>query len=192
MLRDLPWRLLALVLCRPFVFNWLKRRGERTPYIHLGPMHDRYMFRYWLFNPYSKAPDGSYPARWSWLPNIRLHHIMRADADRHLHDHPWNARTFVLRGFYLEERKGDLFNQGDEGVRILRDEHGKFAGHREIWRRSAGYTGRLLFGEYHRISHIPPGGVWTLFITWKFRGDWGFDVDGVKIPHTEYLKKNDI
>jgi hypothetical protein len=29
--------------------------------------------------------------------------------------------------------------------------------------------------------------VWTLFITWRYQGTWGFDVDGSKVPWREYL-----
>lgn len=53
--------------------------------------------------------------------------------------------------------------------------------------RIAGYTGRLLFGQYHRITAVPRDGVWTLFITWRKRGSWGFDVDGREVPWREYL-----
>lgn len=55
------------------------------------------------------------------------------------------------------------------------------------YERTAGYTGRLLFGEYHRIIEVSDGGVWTLFITWKYQGTWGFLVDGVKVPYRKYL-----
>ena len=34
--------------------------------------------------------------------NIYLHHIRRSDADRCLHDHPWNFVTFILTGGYRE------------------------------------------------------------------------------------------
>ena len=58
---------------------------------------------------------------------------------------------------------------------------------REIYKRTAGYTGRLLFGQYHRISEVSPGGVWTLFITGRKRGTWGFLVNGNKVPWRTYL-----
>jgi hypothetical protein len=34
---------------------------------------------------------------------LRLHHILRSDADRHLHDHPWDFTSFILWGEYWEE-----------------------------------------------------------------------------------------
>ncbi|WP_323026554.1 hypothetical protein [Castellaniella sp.] len=153
---------LTSLLARPAVASWIIARAQRTPYRHLGD----YMGRWWLFNPYETA-DGQRPAR-GWLrrllPSVRIHHIQRPDEDRHLHDHPWNARTVVLRGWYVEVR--------EDGRHHL---------------RYAGTTARLRFGEFHRITHVAPDGVWTLFITWRYRGAWGFLVDGHKVPWKAYL-----
>lgn len=62
---------------------------------------------------------------------------------------------------------------------------------RQFFCRLSGYTGRLLYGQFHRIETVPPAGAWTLFITWKYRGTWGFDVDGVKVPYKQYFKERD-
>jgi hypothetical protein len=56
------------------------------------------------------------------------------------------------------------------------------------WVRNQGDTATLRYGEYHRIDRISRGGVWTLFITGRHRGIWGFKVDGVKVPWREYVK----
>lgn len=166
-MRDLLWRPLVWLVTWAPVFAWLQRRGAANPYTHITSAdgQDTYMFRYWIFNPFGKDAEGDpLPARWSWLPSVRLHRIMRGDHDRHLHDHPWNARTIVLRGFYADYRNA-----------------------RCAPLRQRGYTGRLLFGQFHRILYVNTDGVWTLFFTWKYRGTWGFDVDGVKVPWREYL-----
>lgn len=166
---NLIWKLFALVLASsPGLVNWLIKRAQQTPYTHI-PSRDgkgTYMYRWWLFNPYAKDEQGNdTPARWSWLPSIRIHHIRLPDVDRDLHDHPWNARTIILRGWYTEELDGLI--------------HSQF--------RGPGYTGRLLFGQYHRIEAINTDGVYTLFFTWKLQGVWGFKVNGQKVPHYEYL-----
>jgi hypothetical protein len=88
---------------------------------------------------------------------------MREDRDRHFHDHPWAARNIVVKNYYIEQRGNDL-----------------------LW-RERGNTATLKFGEYHRIVQVASGGVWTLFITWKYRGTWGFLVDGKKVPWRQYL-----
>ena len=162
---DLLWRGVAAVLSRPSVTAWLVRRAQRTPYTHLtGDDGSVYMQRWWLFNPYPPQSDGG-TRRWAdWLPSVRVHHIRRRDLDRHLHDHPWNARTIILAGGYLEQRQ-------DGSLRPM----------------TPGKTAALRFGEYHRIDYVRPEGAVTLFITWRYRGTWGFLVDGRKVPWREYL-----
>lgn len=152
------WRAVARYVTTPLVMAQMWARASKTPYVHLLG----YMSRYWLFNPYHGEDD---VRRWWFLPfSVRLHHIHRADNDRHDHDHPWNARTIILRGWYREEREG------------------------LVYRRTMGCTSTLNFGEYHRIVEVSPGGVWTLFITYRKCGDWGFWVNGRKIPAREYFE----
>ena len=176
-MRNFLWRIVAFIVTIPVVTDWLIERAKRTPYSHI-PSRDgkrTYMRRWWLFNPYGKADNGdTLPPRWEWLPSIRVHHILLADDDQHMHDHPWDARTIVLRGYYLEQ----LPLTADRGQR-------GFAWRWHECRR--GYTGRLEFGEYHRIHTLSGGGVYTLFFTWKYMGTWGFLVDGVKVPWRKYL-----
>lgn len=168
--------LLAKLLARPRVTDWLIRRALRTPYTHIGATDGQgdYMRRFWLFNPYPANSSGNS----NWFPiSIRLHHIRRPDQDHDLHDHPWNAHTFILRGSYVEVRPPDIDEQ-----------------HVRVWingpsrhHRVAGDTVALKFGEYHRIVEVSDGGVWTLFVTGKYRGTWGFLVNGTKVPWRQYL-----
>ena len=155
------WRILAAICAWPPVADWLVKRAMRRPYTHITSADgtDRYMGRWWLFNPYPGR-------RWPRLPSIRVHHICRADQDRHLHDHPWDARTIILAGFYVEQR--------ENGGMVVRYQ---------------GETAPIKHGEFHRIAQVPGGGVRTLFITWGYRGTWGFLVDGQKVPHREYLQQ---
>lgn len=182
------WRLIAWLVTRPRVRAWLLYRAERNPYSEIRSKDGRelYMWRGWVFNPYP-APGEYRRKGWrDWLPSVRVHHILRPDSDRHLHDHPWNARTIVLGGWYKEVR---LCENPTPGVwRVA----GRLAGHNddgrwlEEFHRPEGYTGRLLYGQYHRISEVSPGGVFTLFFTWRYRGTWGFLVNGHKVPWKEY------
>lgn len=168
--------MIARFLARPGVVAWLIRRAMRTPYTHLSGPDGVYMERYWLFNPYQPNSDGRGRKWGEWLPSVRLHRIMREDRDEHMHDHPWNARTFILRGWYWELRPmaPDHPHYGlADGVHLY---------------RGAGDTVALRFKEYHKIVQVSDGGVWTLFITWRYRGTWGFMVDGRKVPWREYLK----
>lgn len=197
----LSWRLAAWLATRKSVMVWLMRRAFRTPYSHITSADgtDVYMRRFWLFNPYS-VETGKRQGEWAkrpwWreiLPSVRLHHIMRADQDRHLHDHPWNARTIILKGWYEEERYSDESPLGRAKREMLAAApYGKHfgAGRTHLETRIAGYTGRLMFGQYHRITQVPRDGVWTLFITWRKRGSWGFDVDGREVPWREYIAEH--
>lgn len=175
-MREYFWRAVAYFAAKPAIAAWLMHKSQPTPYTHITSADGKsvYMGRWWLANPYGKDESGDpLPPRWKWLPSVRIHHICRPDHDRHLHDHPWNARTIILCGWYREIR---LLKSGDNYPPIEVD-----------YERTAGYTGRLLFGEYHRITEVSPGGVWTLFITWKKRGTWGFLKEGKKVPWREYL-----
>lgn len=160
------WRPLAWLLSREPIARVLLGRAKRTPYTHIhGKDGSVYMMRWWLFNPYEWPAGSGTKARWrKWLPSARVHWIRRPDDDRALHDHPWNARTIILRGGYVETKQNG-----------------------EVVRRRAGDTARLLFGEYHRIDYVPEDGALTLFITWRYRGTWGFLVNGQKVPWREYL-----
>lgn len=198
------WRFVAWLCTRERVFVWLLRRAFRTPYTHITSADGRdvYMRRYWLFNPYqsetgARAEGSDAAPRRAWwremLPSVRIHHIRRADQDRHLHDHPWNARTVVLKGRYEEERYVDESAEGaaKRELRGVSPERSGFLSHiTQSYVRISGYTGRLLFGQFHRITAVPKEGVWTMFITWRKRGTWGFDVDGVKVPWREYLAQH--
>lgn len=184
-MRELLWRAVAWLVTRERVAQWLIRWAQRHPYAAITSRDgtDVYMWRGWVFNPYGKDAAGEITApRWTWLPSIRVHHILRADDDDHMHDHPWNARTIVLRGRYMEDRPPA------QGERVFIDEFGDPMP--SMYLRERGYTGRVLFGQYHRISAVPPGGVWTLWFTWGKQGTWGFLVDGKKVPWREYLQDN--
>jgi len=171
------YQLIAKILSHPKVFNYLLNRAKKTPYTHIYGEQDKelYMERYWLFNPY---PESGEKSRYSWFPlSIRIHKIVKPDNDRDLHDHPWNARTFIMKGWYTEER---FFNR----FKILTGETVDLHSYHS---RRTGDTSCLNFGEYHRITRVSEGGVYTLFVTGKYRGTWGFLVDGLKVSYKKYL-----
>jgi len=168
------------LLARQKLIGRLVERAQRTPYTHITSFDGKsvYMYRWWLFNQYDPKTK---KLKWPWLPvSIRIHRIMRPDNDRHLHDHPWNARTIILRGFYIEERINKAWRPSTPNLPINPPTQHTV--------RYAGSTSAIRYGEYHRIRHVPIGGAWTLFITFRYRGVWGFLVDGKKVPHYEYRK----
>ncbi len=150
------WSALAWMVSREPVANYLIRRAKRTPYFHL----DGYMDRWHLFN----APDANKVRRFKRLPWVRLHWIKRRDLGRHQHNHPWSARTIILRGWYVEKR-GDM--------------------RKLLWQ---GDTAQLETETFHEITDVSRGGVWTLFFCWPNTGDgWGFKTERGVVPWREYL-----
>lgn len=149
MIRARIWHALAAVLALPVVVDAIIRYAQRRPYSHLYS----YMGRWWVMPRVLLGRDefgALFP--WRWLPcSIRLHHILREDADPYLHDHPWPFRTIILRGWYQEE---DIFGE----VRV----------------HLAGDTVARSAKDFHRITRVSNGGVWTLFIMGRRRNRWGF------------------
>lgn len=170
------FKLLAWILSREIVANWLIKQAHKTPYSPIVKDGELYMTRLWLFNPYQVGEQKQEKSKYPWFPwNIRIHHIVRPDRDRHLHDHPWNARTFILKGGYVEQRIAKTKPDWMLDYPLC------------TITRPRGATCKLGFGEYHRISHIQVGGAWTLFVSSKYQGSWGFLVDGVKVHWRKYL-----
>lgn len=120
-------RLLAELLIEP------KRKAD----VFIGGEEETYMRRWWLI------------PRNRWF-NIYLHHVMKSDEDRALHDHPWWSLSLLLRGEMLE-----VDQSGRERI-----EQGQFR-----WRGS----------EYaHRLEVRDQESAWTLFVTGPVVRSWGF------------------
>ena len=161
-------RLIGRVLRKPKVHNWLLEHARGTPDAPiLSPDETEvYMNRYWLFNPIGSDYTRKYP----FIPfSIRIHNILRHDQDRHMHDHPFNARTWIMRGGYNEVRLVD--------------------GHVVEIERRAGDTSTLGFDSYHKITRIEDGGALTFFMFGPYKGQWGFLVDGHKMLHRQYVER---
>jgi hypothetical protein len=163
------WQIIAYIVTRWEVRAWLIKKAKQTPYFHLTD----YMDRWWLMPRclLTRHPDGYLFPR-SWLPfSIRIHHIKRPDAGRDLHDHPFDYRTIILFGWYVEE---DVFGQH------------YFMGE--------GDTKSARAQTFHRIVDMPKpgtslegGGVWTLFIMGRRINSWGFIVGGRKVHWKKYV-----
>ncbi len=114
----------------------------------IGPAHDRYMHQFVL-----RLPGHSW----------RLHHILRSDNERDLHDHPFSFFTLLLTGSYLE---------------ILPDSGG--VGTVPVHRRR--FSLRFVPAERpHRLVLTRP--VWTLVLAGPRSRPWGFFVGGLTRKH---------
>jgi len=118
----------------------LQRRvsDRRPPDLIIGGIDDPYLERWWVI------------PRNRWF-NIYLHHFLRSDDDRALHDHPWVNASILLEGSYLEHLV-------DGSVKLRRP--------------GAIYLRRAVAA--HRVELIAGRFVWTLFITGPNIRQWGF------------------
>lgn len=84
------------------------------------------------------------------LLRVQLHRFVASDTDG-VHDHPWAwGRTFILAGWYIEERR--------DGTQI----------------RGALSTYKLTGDTFHRVVLPDQAEVWTLFVHGPYVKHWGF------------------
>ena len=116
--------------------------------------------------------DNPYMRRWWIIPrnrffNIYLHHFLRSDDDRALHDHPsWNI-SIILDGEYTE------WGIAAGGV------HRK----KGMWKFRFAKTA-------HRIE-LHNGPCWTLFINGAKLRNWGFHCPKGWRPWQEFVEQRD-
>lgn len=129
------------------------------------------------------TPEGDYLRRHAakgflggWMPgdgprevSAYLHHFLRPDGDRELHNHPWKwAVSVVLAGGYTEERFAyPELADTDKGMSMV------------VKRRLRFLSINFLRGaDYHRVAELHGKETWTLFIAGPKRTSWGFWVPG--------------
>lgn len=119
---------------------------------------------------------GDYMHRWIFLTpwgTLRLHHILRSDDDRHLHDHPFDFTSFLLSGGYTEitavEDQLDTAYFGSSTVP-------------KFWPRFS--IIRKVAEDAHRLILERP--VWTFVIGGEKRRQWGFHTENGWVHHWEY------
>ena len=168
---DAFWNQTAAALAaRPALVEWMFSIGQNTPYEHLPG----YMMRWWILPPAAKRGSAGFWSIKNQLrrlrKNLRLHLLMRGDRDKHHHNHPWEFRTLVLRGWYVNEV---TLADGTTKCNVV----------------SAGQSYRMGVGEFHRIAAVSPGGALTLVFYTTKRTDrwWGFLVNGEVVHWRTYL-----
>jgi hypothetical protein len=140
-----------------------------------------------------------YMERWQFVDRpsfgARVHHILRSDWDRALHDHPWDFTSVILTGGYYEHRPINLKLCTDDEVQALLDAgstiHG-CTGSKLMSVRTWHGPGSILrrrAEDLHRIelkkelvatsSGMTPVDIpaWTFVMRGRERRDWGFKLD---------------
>ncbi len=154
---SVPWRygLLDRLLMRVFKHRVIENScGEPylIRYFVLGSSHSR-----------SRLFDGA----------VYLHHIIRSDEDRALHDHPWKFTSLILWGGYVE---------------VLPHMRGYEKTYREVAYKAPAIV-KHEAADSHRLILEEPA--WTLvFRGPKVRG-LGFHADGRWVPWAEYTTSED-
>ncbi len=94
--------------------------------------------------------------------SLYIHRIHKADKDKHLHTHPWNFASVILKGAYVEET--------DDGLNIKIPGVFSFAGRHFC----------------HKIRQILEGPVISLFFVYGKYKPWYYSMG--KIDSVEYRK----
>lgn len=133
---------------------------QREPDFVVGGAERPYLRR-WFLTP---RDDG---------PGVYLHHFLRSDDDRALHDHPYESTSIILTGQYIEH---------------LADGRG--------YLRQAGWTGSRSATEAHRVELLQdeagnPLPVWTLFLHGPRVRDWGFHCPQGWVPWQQFVDARD-
>ena len=110
---------------------------------------------------------------------IYLHDILQPDRDPDPHDHPWNFRTFILRGGYTEE------------VVCTRAMSTREIAQTKFSRRWFSWTTHRMTRIYaHRITSVQPR-TKTLVITGRRDGEWYFWTPEGPVLWSHYIKPGD-
>lgn len=200
------------------IAGWLYRlmirfvASKRRPDEIIEDEHgDPYMLRWWLVRvPQPHQIDAATglrqrALRWrrATAGNLYLHCLLRSDAGRELHDHPWDWTSFILHGAYREHRLEAFQNlydvdwQGADKLEITRkDASARFmtvirdysTGSLRSNKAEDAHRIELFSSKYHDciqdfkwMTHAEAVStclrikpVWTLFFTAPWRREWGF------------------
>lgn len=149
----------------------LRKHGyAREPDFIIGGRRNPYMLR-WYLTPWSQY-DRRDPPLWAQitkrvLPNVYLHHFLRSDDDRALHDHPWFNMSIVLQGDYWEITPKGRFLRSTGAIKIRTP----WAAHRVELFKACNAVDKGGVVLQHTVNEIE---AWTLFITGPRVREWGF------------------
>lgn len=124
-----------------------------------------------------------YLIRWSILPGLKVHRILRADHDRDLHDHPWWFVSLVLWGWYEEEIPTTFTVNGSAGFGYAPGDELYVSGQTHT-RRIRWFNRKPAVGR-HRIVKVSKH-CWTLFINGPRVRQWGFHTEHGFVPEYAY------
>jgi hypothetical protein len=96
--------------------------------------------------------------------SLRIHHFIKGDDPRYLHDHAWWFLTFVFKGGYTDVGEKSRDHLRAPALRFRR------ANHR------------------HTVA-TDPGGAWTFLVTGPSTRNWGFYVKGKFMKANKFFRQ---
>lgn len=118
-------------------------------------------------------PSNPYLRRWWVIPrnrwfNVYLHHFLRDDDDRALHDHPWHWCSILLSGGYVEHTiaAGGVHHRRERQAPSIKFSRAARAHRVELLKLSDFVA--------TQPDNDRPVSCWTLFITGPAFRTWGF------------------
>lgn len=122
-----------------------------------------------------KSKDGElHFRRWRLLKTpwfeVYIHGIYQPDHDQHLHDHPWDIWTMILKGSYIEEYWDDKVQMSISNVRKRFN---------VSYRKSK---------DFHKIDNLMTKKVFTLAIVGKRKREWGYKTEDGWVDNKTYRK----
>lgn len=119
--------------------------------------------------------DGTYLTRWRVIQTpwggLYVHRFTGPDPRPTLHDHPWNFRSIVLRGGYVERRLDPITMEVDEDHVVRR-------------------TNRVKATHCHSIMRLLRVPTWTVMLVGPRRRTWGYlepRLNRGLVPHKEWV-----
>ncbi len=109
---------------------------------------------------------------------LYIHKIFKEDKDLHLHSHPWNFISLILKGSYVEKR---------EWINPFKEiQHETYL--KDLFTISKANT-----KFFHKIERIVKGPVWSLFFVYNKQTVWYYRVNDDLVESNEYRNiKNTI
>lgn len=133
------------------------------------------------------APEGEpYLLRWHIIPrnekaNVYMHLMLKGDAGREFHDHPWDSLSVVVSGGYTETMSDYEYDSKLGYVDILTSKQ-----------RESGNTHFRRADESHRLDMTKDHKyALTMFSTGPKVRDWGFSTDEGWVHWEEYVSNKE-
>lgn len=177
-------KLEALALIHDDASSWMKaaaREAILAGHFKVIPNRKRtgpYLLRCWLTTPTRSIKDGY--AGWESGNSLLLHRFFAPDDDNALHDHPWDFRTRILQGGYIEYAPPFIWDPRS----VLGPPYGGY-----MARVDVGTTIDHEATDLHAVGKLLRGDpTWTLVETGPRVRDWGFFPPGKpRVPAMTFL-----